>query len=166
MQSRGPERLYLIREKGYANQAFDDIMAYEIPNAIKPGMIWDDIEEYIDSNELKDKWALSENEDEADDIMDDDDAAVEKDKHIRLTIKPDTIDAGEERDEVKGFDAETTIEIKFFKKDEATSHVQIVVTKGDHAHWKQIFTKEDGLKSEWIKNGTMIQYQNPELVAA
>lgn len=93
-------------------------MSYDIPESIKPGMIYDDIEEYIETNELKEKWVLTENEDEADDILDSDDAAVEKDKHIRVTIKADTIDDGEERDEVKGFDQETIVQIKFFKKDD------------------------------------------------
>lgn len=59
--SRGPEKLHLIRETGFANVAFDDIMSYDINiEAIKPGTIWDDIEEYIEENELKDKWALTE----------------------------------------------------------------------------------------------------------
>lgn len=93
-------------------------MSYDIPGAIKPGMIFDDIEEYIESNELKDKWILTENEDEADDILDSDDAEVQKDKHLRLTIKADTIDDKEERDEVKGFDQETIVQIKFYKKDD------------------------------------------------
>ena len=51
-------------------------MSYDIPSAIKPGMIFDDIEEYIESNELKEKWILTENEDEADDILDSDEAEV------------------------------------------------------------------------------------------
>lgn len=61
-----------MRETGFVDQAFDDIMAYDINlDTIKPGTIWDDIEEYIQINELTEKWILTENEDEADDIMDD-----------------------------------------------------------------------------------------------
>jgi len=79
--------------------------------------------------------------------MDDDDAQAEKEKHIRLTIQPDGIDDSEERDEVKGFDSETVVEIKFFQKDADTARVHIQATKGDHAHWKQFFSNEDtGLK--------------------
>ena len=67
-------------------------MSYEINTyKIQPGHIWDDIEEYIEQNELKGKWELTENEDEADDIMDDDEAEAEKPKHIRLTINPDVV---------------------------------------------------------------------------
>lgn len=57
--------------------------------SIKPGHIWDDLEEYIENNELKDQWTLEEAEDAADDIMDDDDASAEKPRHIKITIKPD-----------------------------------------------------------------------------
>lgn len=28
--SRGPDRLHLVRETGFANQAFDDIMSYDV----------------------------------------------------------------------------------------------------------------------------------------
>jgi len=84
---RGPELLHLIRQEGFANQAFDDIISCEINlDSIKPGTIWDDIQEYIEENELSEKWTLSENVDDADDIMDDDDAQAEKSKHIRITI--------------------------------------------------------------------------------
>jgi hypothetical protein len=55
---------------------------------IKPGTIWDDIEEYIQMNDLKDKWVLTENEDDADDIMDDEEEETRA-KHIRLTIQGD-----------------------------------------------------------------------------
>ena len=75
---------------------------------------------------MTEKWTLTENEDESDDIMDDDEEEGQtKSKHIRLTIKPDEIDGAEERDEVKGFDSETVVEMKFFKKDESTARVQI-----------------------------------------
>jgi len=75
---------------------------------------------------LTEKWTLTENEDESDDIMDDDEEEGQtKSKHIRLAIKPDEIDGAEERDEVKGFDSETVVEMKFFKKDESTARVQI-----------------------------------------
>lgn len=37
-------------------------------------------------SELEGKWALTEEEDEADDIMDDDSGEAEKPKHIRITI--------------------------------------------------------------------------------
>jgi hypothetical protein len=85
--SRGPDRLHLIRETGYCNLAFDDIEAMEVlTDNIKPGVIWDDIEEYIEEKELKEQWALEEVEDAADDILDDDDASAEKPKHIRITI--------------------------------------------------------------------------------
>lgn len=76
----------------------------------------------------------------------DDDEQVDKNKHFRLTIKPDQIDAAEERDEIKGFDQETVVEIKFFKKDDSTARVLIQATKGDIPHWKRIFTDEAGLK--------------------
>lgn len=79
--------------------------------------------------------AAAECEDDADDIMDDDDTK-ERPKHIRITIKPSGISGAEERDDVKGFDTETIVEIKFFKKDESTARVQIQATKGDHAYWK------------------------------
>lgn len=132
-------------------------MAYDINlDTIKPGTIWDDIEEYIQMNELTEKWILTENEDETDDIMDDDEEGQTRSKHIRLTIKPDEIDGAEERDEVKGFDSETVVEIKFFKKDDSTARVHIQATKGDIQHWKQSFTQENGLKKEWISNGTII----------
>ena len=57
-------------------------------DTIKPGTIWDDIEEYIQMNELTEKWALTENEDDADDIMDDEEEETRA-KHIRLTIQAD-----------------------------------------------------------------------------
>jgi hypothetical protein len=166
--ARGPERLYLMRETGYCNMAFDDVEAYEVlTENIKPGHIWDDLEEYIETYELKDQWTVEETEDVADDIMDDDDASVEKPRHIRITIKPDQISAQDERDEVKGFDTQTEVEIKFFKKDDTTARIQIQATKGDISHWKQYFTKEEtGLKQQWISNGTVIQHQTQELVAA
>lgn len=42
--SRGPERLNLIRETGFANVAYDDILSYDINIAtVKPGTIFDDI---------------------------------------------------------------------------------------------------------------------------
>jgi hypothetical protein len=42
--SRGPERLNLIRETGFANVAYDDILSYDINiSAVKPGTIFDDI---------------------------------------------------------------------------------------------------------------------------
>ena len=67
--------LHLIRETGFANVAFDDILSYDInTETIKPGTIWDDLQDYIESNELTEKWALTEAEDDADDIMDDDEA--------------------------------------------------------------------------------------------
>jgi len=72
--------------------------------------------------------------------MDDDEETAEKPKHIRLTIKADAIAEGEERDDVKGFDQDTVVEIKFFKKDDTTVRVQIQPTQGDLAHWKQYFT--------------------------
>lgn len=79
--------------------------------------------------------------------MDDDDEKAAKPKHIRLTIKPDSISGEEERDDVKGFDSQTVVEIKFFKKDDTTARIQIQATQGDIQHWKQFFTKEDtGLK--------------------
>jgi len=80
---------------------------------------------------LTEKWTLTENEDEADNIMDDDEEGQTKSKHIRLTIKPDEIDGAEERDEVKGFDSETVVEMKFFKKDDTTARVHIQAVKGD-----------------------------------
>ena len=144
--SRGPEKLHLIRETGFGEQAFDDIMAYDIIlDQIKPGTIWDDIEEYIENNGLTEKWALTEDEDAVDDIMDDDEQQ-DKPKHFTITIKPDEIDGAEERDEVKGFDKETVVEIKFFRKDDQTARVHIQAVKGDVAHWKQTFTNEEGLK--------------------
>jgi len=89
MGSRGPELLHLIREEGFANQAYDDILSFDInAETIKPGMIWDDLEEHITDNTLEEKWKLEECEDGADDIMDDDEA-TEKPKHIRLTIQAD-----------------------------------------------------------------------------
>jgi hypothetical protein len=57
--------------------------------AIKPGTIYDDIEEYITDNNLKKQWAIDEQDDEADDIMDSDDKEEAKPRHIRLTIKAD-----------------------------------------------------------------------------
>lgn len=115
-------------------------MSYDInTDTIKPGTIWDDLQEYIESNELGEKWALTEAEDDADDIMDDETEGAQKAKHIRITIQPDGISGEEERDDVKGFDAETTVEIKFFKKDDTTARVHIQATKGDIAHWKQTF---------------------------
>jgi hypothetical protein len=73
--SRGPELLHLIRQTGFANQAFDDILSVDINlDTIKPGTIFDDIQEYIEVNELSEKWAIAECEDDADDIMDDDEA--------------------------------------------------------------------------------------------
>lgn len=149
---RGEERLHLIRQKGFCDMAFDDIEAYDVlTELIKPGHIWDDLEEYIETNNLKEQWELTEAEDAADDIMDDDDASAEKQKHIRITIKPDSISGEEERDDVKGFDSQTVVEIKFFKKDDTTARVQIQATQGDISHWKQIFTKEDeGLKYQLI----------------
>ena len=69
---------------------------------ITPGTIFDDIQEYIENNGLE-KWAIDEQDDEADGIMDDDEGET-KQKHIRLTIQSDEIDGAEERDEVKGFD--------------------------------------------------------------
>lgn len=39
-------------------------------------------------NDLKDKWVLTENEDDADDIMDDEEEETRA-KHIRLTIQGD-----------------------------------------------------------------------------
>ena len=144
--SRGPDKLHLVRQKGFANQAFDDIIAYDINlETIKPGTIWDDIEEYILENELNEKWALEEVEDAADDIMDDDEQ-TDKDKHIRITIQPDEISGEEERDVVKGFDVETIVEIKFYQKDDQTARVHIQAIKGDQAAWKQFFTDENGLK--------------------
>lgn len=128
--------------------AFDDIESYDIlTDLIKPGHIWDELEEYIELNQLKEQWELTEAEDVADDIMDDD-KATEKQKHIRITIKPDAISGAEERDDVKGFDSQTIVEIKFFKKDDTTARVQIQATQGDISQWKQYFTKEDetGLK--------------------
>lgn len=148
--------------------AFDDIESYDVlTELIKPGHIWDDLEEYINENSLQEQWELAETEDAADDIMDDDDASVEKPKHIRITIKPDSISGAEERDDVKGFDSQTVVEVKFFKKDDTTARIQIQATQGDIQHWKQFFTKEDtGLKQQWIGNGTVIQHQTQELVAA
>merc|ERR1712227_1045024 len=135
--SRGPALLHLVRQTGFANQAFDDIMAYDINiDLIKPGTIYDDVEEYIHENGLDEKWALTEEEDAADDIMDDDTEDAQKFKHIKLTIQPDGISGEEERDEVKGFDVETVVEIKFYQKDEQTARVHIQAVKGDHAHWK------------------------------
>lgn len=133
-------------------------MAYDCPlSTIKPGHIWDDIEEYIEVNELKDQWALTEQDDVADDILDDDAEDAVKSKHMRITIKPDAISGEEERDDVKGFDQETTVEIKFFKKDDTTARIHIQATKGDMAHWKKIFTNDEtGLKNQWISNGTVI----------
>lgn len=86
---------------------------------------------------------MTENEDEADDIMDNDAEDAVKSKHIRVTIQPDKIDGAEERDEVKGFDTETVVEIKFYQKDETTYRIQVQATKGDINHWKQYFTNED-----------------------
>lgn len=98
-------------------------------------------------NELGEKWALTEEDDVADDIMDDDSEEAPKFKHIKLTIQPDGISGEEERDEVKGFDVETVVEIKFFKKDDDTARVFINPVRGDQAHWKQFFTNEEtGLK--------------------
>jgi hypothetical protein len=89
----------------------------------------------------------------------DDDEGAQKAKHIRITIQPDGIDGGEERDVVKGFDTETTVEIKFYQNGESSARVLIQATKGDHAAWKQFCVNEDnGLKNEWIQNGTLIQY--------
>jgi len=119
---RGPERLYLIRETGFNNATFDDILSVDImTDLIKPGTIYDDIQEYIETNELE-KWTVDEVDDEVDDIIDDDEAET-KAKHIRLTIAKDEIDGAEERDEVKGFDSETVVEIKFFKVDDSTARV-------------------------------------------
>jgi len=119
MGSRGPELLHLIRETGFNNLAFDDILSFDINSeTIKPGMIYDDIDEHIQDNNLTEQWGLAECEDEADDIIDDDEEGATRGKHIRLTIKPDQISDTEERDDVKGFDSETVVEIKFFKKDE------------------------------------------------
>lgn len=146
--ARGEARLHLIREKGFCEMAFDDIESYDVlTQLIQPGHIWDDLEEYINENSLTEKWELAETEDAADDIMDDDDEKAAKPKHIRLTIKPDSISGEEERDDVKGFDSQTVVEIKFFKKDDTTARIQIQATQGDIQHWKQFFTKEDtGLK--------------------
>lgn len=55
----------------------------------------------------------------------DDEEATEKNQHIRVTIPSDGINDAEERDQVKGFDSETVVEIKFFQKDESTVRVQI-----------------------------------------
>lgn len=141
-------------------------MSYDIDTTkIKPGHIFEDIEEYIQTNELK--WELKEQEDEVDDIMGEDDPTATKPKHLRVTIQPDTIEGGEERDLVKGFDSITTVEIKFYQIDEGKARVQIVPTKGDIQHWKQFFVNPDnGLKNQWIENGTLIQHQTGELVAA
>jgi len=106
----------------------------------------DDLQEYIEENNLGEKWAVAEAEDVADDIMDDDNQK-EKSKHIRLTIKADAISGEEERDDVKGFDQDTTVEIKFFKKDDTTTRVNIQATSGDIPHWKNHFTSEIGLKN-------------------
>lgn len=95
----------------------------------------------------------------------DDDESTEKPKHIRITINSDAINDTEERDEVKGFDSQTVVEIKFYKKDKDTTRVQIVPTKGDINHWKQYFAKE-GLKDNWIQNGTLIQAMNPDIAVA
>lgn len=76
-------------------------------------------------------WAVTEQDDDADDIMDNDDEEAEKAKHIRLTIAADNIDGAEERDVVKGFDSETVVEIKFFKVDETKTRVMINAIKGD-----------------------------------
>jgi len=65
-----------------------------------------------------------------------DDEGEEKSKHIRLTIPADAIADAEERDDVKGFDKETIVEIKFFEKDETTARVQIEATQGDIHQWK------------------------------
>ena len=65
---------------------------------------------------------MDEVDDEVDEIIDDDEADT-KAKHIRLTIAKDEIDGAEERDEVKGFDSETVVEIKFFKVDDSTARV-------------------------------------------
>ncbi len=54
-------------------------------NNINPGTIFDDIQEYITDNNLE-GWAVDEQDDEADDIMDSDEKDEEKKKHIRLTI--------------------------------------------------------------------------------
>lgn len=73
----------------------------------------------------------------------------------------------EERDVVKGFDTETVVEIKFYQNGENSARVQIQATKGDHAAWKQFFVNEDnGLKNQWISNGTLIQYQTAEIAVA
>ena len=78
--------MYLIRDTGYLNQAFDDILAFDINNEfVKPGTLWDDIESYIQDYNLE-NWALTENDDEADAIMDDEDEEATKSKHIRITI--------------------------------------------------------------------------------
>ena len=109
-------------------------MSYDINiETIKPGTIWDDLMEHIETNELK--WTLEEKEDTADDIMDDDEGE-EKPKHIRLTIPADAIADEDERDDVKGFDSETVVEIKFFKKDDTTVRLHIQATQGDIPHWK------------------------------
>jgi len=68
--------------------------------------------------------------------MDDDSEEAQKFKHIKLTIQPDGISGEEERDEVKGFDVETVVEIKFYQKDDQTARVFIQAVRGDHAHWK------------------------------
>jgi len=50
---RGEARLHLIREKGFCDMAFDDIESYDVlTELIKPGHIWDDLEEYINENSL------------------------------------------------------------------------------------------------------------------
>merc|ERR1719498_386596 len=124
--ARGEERLHLVRQTGFCDMKFDDIESYDIlTELIKPGHIWDDIEEYIEENGLKEQWELTEAEDAADDIMDDDDEKAERQRHIRITIKPDAISGAEERDDVKGFDSQTVVEIKFFKKDDTTARIQV-----------------------------------------
>lgn len=46
---RGPDLLHLVRQDGFANQAFDDIFSCDINlETIKPGHIWDDIQDYIE----------------------------------------------------------------------------------------------------------------------
>lgn len=58
--SRGPELLHLIRETGFVNTAFDDILSYDInAETIKPGTLFDDIDEFIQNNELA-TWAVTE----------------------------------------------------------------------------------------------------------
>ena len=99
-------------------------------NNINPGTIFDDIQEYIEDQNLE-GWAVTEQDDEADDIIDDDDQDATKNKHIRLTIPQDKIDGAEEREVVKGFDSETVVEIKFFKVDETKTRVMINAIKGD-----------------------------------